>query len=205
MNPITPDSVQLRNVKVSHHMSEETTAFTATLYINGKRVAYVKNAGQGGDNYPRFIDRDVEQAFHAMCKSLPPQQFPDTTSVDAEGLTVCCGALTTYHDEEELLKITASQIAQGTVLRTECCKICWKELMAPYPMTYDSFIGDLLDEWIQADDWKKACRKGLVFRLQSHQPGHYAITKGKYTPELAGYIRTQHGDDLIEIVNERFL
>ena len=187
MNPITPDSVKLRNVKVAHHMSEETTAFTATLYINGKRVAYVKNAGQGGDNYPRFIDRDVEQAFHAMCKSLPPQQFPDTTSVDAEGLTVCCGALTTYHDE------------------TECCKICWKELMAPYPMTYDSFIGDLLDEWIQADDWKKACRKGLVFRLQSHQPGHYAITKGKYTPELAGYIRTQHGDDLIEIVNERFL
>jgi hypothetical protein len=187
MTQITQDSVQLKNVKVSHHMSEETTAFTATLYINGKRAAYVKNTGQGGDNWPRFIDRNVETAFHAMCKALPPQQLPDTTSVNAEGLTICCDALTTFHDE------------------TECCKVCWKELMAPYPMTYDSFIGDLLDEWMQADDWKKACRKGLVFRLQSHLPRQYAITKGKYAPDLAEYIRTQYGEDLIEIVNERFL
>ena len=193
MVTMTKESVELKAVKVYVGMSEGTTAFTATLYINGKKAAHVKNDGRGGDNYPRFLDRTLEEDFHSFCKSLPPRQFRDTTSANENGLTKCCEALTTFHDSEE------------------CCKVCFKEIMEPYPMNYDSFIGDLLDEWIDNDQWKKACRKGLVFFLKSDEKDNkdegitYRMTKGQYSAILAKQVREKHGEDLLEIVNERFI
>jgi len=184
---MTKESIQLKNVKIAWNMSEETTAFTATLYINGKKAAHVKNDGRGGDNWPSFADRDLRDRFYEFCKSLPPEQFDDTTSVDEDGLTKCCKALTTFHDS------------------AECCKGCFKEIMEPYPVTYDSFIGNLLDEWIENDDWKKACRKSLVVLLKDSPPGAYHITNGKYSATLAEKLREKHGDNLLEIVNERFI
>ena len=156
MAGMTKESIQLKNVKIAWNMSEETTAFTATLYIDGAAAAYVKNEGTGGDNHPRFMDRNLEKEFHEFCKSLPPEYLDD--------------------DDDE-----------------------------PYPLTYDSFIGQLLTEWISNDDWKKACKKGLVFRLKNDNGDQYRTTKGKYSPELASAIRERYGDDLIDIINERFI
>ena len=187
MVTMTKESVELKAVKVYVGMSEGTTAFTATLYINGKKAAHVKNDGRGGDNHAMFLDRELETDFHEFCKSLPPRQFPDTTSANENGLTKCCEALTTFHDSEE------------------CCKVCFKEIMEPYSVDYDSFIGDLLTEWMENDDWKKACRKGLVFLLKDGPPGAYRITNGKYSAILAEKIREKHGDNLLEIINERFI
>lgn len=42
--------LSLKNLKVSEHLSEETTAFTATVYIDGKRAFYARNQGHGGEN-----------------------------------------------------------------------------------------------------------------------------------------------------------
>jgi len=160
MAGMTKESIQLKNVKIAWHMSEGTTAFTATLYIDGKKAADVKNEGRGGDNHPRFLDREVEKEFHEFCKSLPPRDY----GMDADGA-----------------------------------------FNETYPMNYDSVIGDLLTEWIENDDWKKACRKGLVFRLKNDNGDQYRTTKGKYSPELASAIRERYGDDLIDIINERFI
>ena len=187
MVTMTKESVELKAVKVYMGMSEGSTAFTATLYINGKKAAHVKNDGRGGDNYPRFLDRALEEDFHSFCKSLPPRQFRDTTSTNENGLTKCCEALTTFHDSEE------------------CCKVCFKEIMEPYAMNYDSFIGDLLTEWMEKDDWKKACRKGLVYFLKSKGTDIYYTTKAPYSAILAKQVREKHGEDLLEIVNERFI
>ena len=68
---MTAPTIELKKVKIARHMSEETTAFTAELWIDGKVAAYVKNEGRGGDNFPRFIDRQVEKEFHAYCKAQP--------------------------------------------------------------------------------------------------------------------------------------
>ena len=150
MAGMTRESIQLKNVKIAWHMSEGTTAFTASLYIDGKKAADVKNEGRGGDNHPRFMDRELEKEFKEFCLTIP------------------------YPGES-------------------------------YSMTYDSFIGILLDEWIENDDWKKACRKGLVFRVKSDNEDQYRTTKGKYSPELASAIREKYGDELVEIINERFI
>ena len=150
MAGMTKESIQLKNVKIAWHMSEGTTAFTASLYIDGKKAADVKNEGRGGDNHPRFMDRELEKEFKEFCLTIP------------------------YPGES-------------------------------YSMTYDSFIGILLGEWISNDDWKKACRKGLVFRVKSDNEDQYRTTKGKYSPELASAMREKYGDDLIDIINERFI
>jgi hypothetical protein len=40
--------IELKKISFSERMSEETNAFTADLYINGKKVGYCKNEGHGG-------------------------------------------------------------------------------------------------------------------------------------------------------------
>jgi len=40
--------IELRNLDVNKELSEETWAFTATVYLNGERVAVAKNRGRGG-------------------------------------------------------------------------------------------------------------------------------------------------------------
>lgn len=40
--------LELRNVHFSERMSDETNCFSATVYVNGKRVGEVENRGCGG-------------------------------------------------------------------------------------------------------------------------------------------------------------
>ena len=183
------ETVELKSVKIASNMSEETIAFTATLYINGKKAAHVRNDGRGGDNHPQFLDRELGKEFHEFCNSLPPRQFRGTTSVNDNGLTKCCEASTTYHDTEE------------------CCKVCWKEIQDPFPMNYDSYIGDLLTEWMETDDWKKACKKGIVYTKHGEENNgkYWTIAKATYSKGAASHLRERLGEELKEIVNERFI
>jgi hypothetical protein len=40
--------IELKNVKFYERLSEETTAFTADVFANGKKIGYAKNDGCGG-------------------------------------------------------------------------------------------------------------------------------------------------------------
>lgn len=59
--------VVLKNIKVSEKLSEETTCFSADVFVNGKKVAYARNSGRGGctdyNSYEnkREVLRDLEQ------------------------------------------------------------------------------------------------------------------------------------------------
>jgi len=70
--------IELKNVKFSEAMSEETNAFTANLYINGRNIGYCKNQGHGGctdynANSPE--DRKVIAEAEAYCKAQPDIDF----------------------------------------------------------------------------------------------------------------------------------
>ena len=70
--------IKLKNVKFYERMSEETNAFTADLYVNGKKVGYAKNEGHGGctDYYPNSIeDRAVINEAEQYCLGLPPIKY----------------------------------------------------------------------------------------------------------------------------------
>jgi len=71
--------VELRKVKIARHLSEETTAFTADLWVDDKHIGYVKNSGHGGNNQvdhrydgKGLNTRDEVRAFEAWCKEQPP-------------------------------------------------------------------------------------------------------------------------------------
>ena len=55
------EKVEIKNLKVAEHLSEETLAFTASIWINGKKVGGAKNAGHGGMTDVDLWDRKGEQ------------------------------------------------------------------------------------------------------------------------------------------------
>jgi len=59
-------------------MSEETNAFTAYIYINGKKIGYCKNTGQGGcTNYDAIEPENRKTIADAevYCKALPKTKW----------------------------------------------------------------------------------------------------------------------------------
>ena len=55
------EKVEIKNLKVAENLSEETLAFTASIWINGKKVGDAKNAGHGGMTDVDLWDRKGEQ------------------------------------------------------------------------------------------------------------------------------------------------
>lgn len=66
--------ITLKNVKISASLSEETTAFTATLYLNGVARGTVSNRGHGDPIW--FSDRQAEVELEAYAKTLPAFSDP---------------------------------------------------------------------------------------------------------------------------------
>lgn len=63
----------LKNVKIYKKLSEETTAFNATLYKGTKKVAECSNRGCGGENDVFFFNKEDQKEFNDFLKTLPPQ------------------------------------------------------------------------------------------------------------------------------------
>jgi hypothetical protein len=70
--------IELKKISFDERLSEETNCFSADLYINGKKVGYCKNNGQGGctDYYGNTKENNelIRQA-EAYCKTLPKIKY----------------------------------------------------------------------------------------------------------------------------------
>jgi hypothetical protein len=70
--------IELKGIHYSAQLSEETSAFSANLYINGYKVATTSNRGHGGStDYVPFNEkgRQLIKEAEAYCKSLPPEKY----------------------------------------------------------------------------------------------------------------------------------
>lgn len=71
--------IELKKIQVFERMSEETNAFVADVFINGKKVGTAKNDGQGGETYLDFLYRNDESNNQLVkdaveyLKTLPPE------------------------------------------------------------------------------------------------------------------------------------
>jgi len=84
--------IELKKISFSERMSEETNCFAADLFINGKKVGYVKNDGRGGctDYHANtscasgFTRVNIELIAEAekYCKTLPHNEFGEQTLED---------------------------------------------------------------------------------------------------------------------------
>ena len=66
--------LELKSIKINERMSEETTCFTADLFVNGKKLCYVENIGKGGCtdyNLHNLKNAKLLKEVEEYCKSLP--------------------------------------------------------------------------------------------------------------------------------------
>lgn len=69
-------TVELRKFKHSPSLSQETEAFTADLYLDGRKAAHVSNHGTGGSNSIHFILGADREDFKEFLKAQPPEPNP---------------------------------------------------------------------------------------------------------------------------------
>lgn len=73
--PEFPSALTLKNIKVHHGLSEETWAYTATVYLDGKSVGTVKNDGHGGPDFHTWKDKAAGERALAIGKEYDPQAY----------------------------------------------------------------------------------------------------------------------------------
>ena len=67
--------IQLKNIKVMEQLSEETRCYTASVYLDGKRIGQVSNRGHGGcDEYD--FHRDLAARMDEFLKkTVRPESY----------------------------------------------------------------------------------------------------------------------------------
>lgn len=73
--PTFPPRVTLKNIKIHHGLSEETYAYTASVYVDGKRVGEVKNDGHGGPDFLYVQEAAAYDAVKAAQKEHDPSPY----------------------------------------------------------------------------------------------------------------------------------
>jgi len=76
-------SVTIRNYQPAPGLSEETNAFSATIYLDGKRAGRASNTGQGGPNRYDFTNRRDGDAFFAYATAWGVENDENSESADA--------------------------------------------------------------------------------------------------------------------------
>lgn len=66
-------NIEIKNIKHSEFASHETNCFEATIYIDGKKVGYVENDGQGGSN--NYLPYSIYEQLTTYAKTLPQTEF----------------------------------------------------------------------------------------------------------------------------------
>jgi len=94
--------IELKNIKHHAGLSQETHAYTATIYVDGKKWATVENTGQGGCDYVHplsgYNDQEAVSELDKRIKATYPKLmcklFPDGLEERLE--SICCGLVNEY-------------------------------------------------------------------------------------------------------------
>jgi hypothetical protein len=101
--------VTIRSYRRVPQFSEETEAFTATIYLDGKKAGVATNRGQGAPNRYDFPDHERYTAFMAYAKA-----WGDTNGVIVEAADALIGGLCEDYqlanEARALLKLRANTV-----------------------------------------------------------------------------------------------
>lgn len=119
--------VELKNVKIHEGLREETTAYTATLYINGVRSAEASNHGTGACDFYRPLSDEGRQLLeeaekHFATKTCTLPGMPGKALPYSLELKVA--DLLTDHEVKNQLR---SEMRRGIVIVTRDSEVyAWK-------------------------------------------------------------------------------
>jgi len=186
--------IEIKSLKVAGNMSEETIAFTASLWVDGKKVGEAKNQGHGGANDVYLFNKDGNLSpghHHALLKEL--EEFASQHTWSYEGKTFNKDGNLSPGHHHALLKELEEFASQHT----------WSYEGKTYTHSLDSYIGDLVEELDQKQQLKRQLRGKTAYRIpdKSYKDGEYTVVNLKYTKEVGAYLRERHGDDVF-IFNE---
>lgn len=133
-------NITLKNIKIAAFLSQETLAFAATIYVDGKRVGTVENDGHGGANTYRFEfptgreGADLEKRMEEFVKTQP-RVFPEFEN----DLDTFIGKLV---DDHENKKRMASLCKKKTLFLLEGDNEAegWRTIKAPYDVRVQAFL-----------------------------------------------------------------
>ncbi len=141
--------------------------FNATLYREGKKVAFIINEDDGGmfdwdwGGYKSEADRKAaraeEEKLMALCKTIPDAP----SMIEGADFTISC-------DLDIFISVLVGQVEE--------------------------------ERW-----WKRKCKTKTCVILKSHQDGQFIQYSVPYDERIKKHVQEKYGDDLKEIVNERFL
>jgi hypothetical protein len=130
---------ELKNVKINKQLSEETTCFSATLYVEGKKTAIITNRGCGGeDEIPQIFDNPLFDEFENWVKTQPPldSDYGNPLPMDL-GLYVGCVLLPEWEKSSQLKKWSKKE----TIFRIKGDKEdSYRTLKKPYSEEMRAFI-----------------------------------------------------------------
>ncbi len=86
--------MNLKNLKTAEHLSHETLAFSAVLYVDGKKTAFVENEGWGGSNGYHHIDPEARDRLKEA-----EEYAKEKTGYDFDGLDVLIGEMISAEDD----------------------------------------------------------------------------------------------------------
>jgi len=101
--------IELKNIYHIEQLSEETNAFSASLYINGVKAGTTSNQGHGGPtDYHAYNEkgRELIKQAEEYCKTLPPEKFTaggEEHSIDMD-LELFIDGLLSKHLQEKALQ-----------------------------------------------------------------------------------------------------
>ncbi len=114
--PFRSTRVALRGIKYAAFASHETSCFTATVYIDGKKAGTVENDGQGGSDmfYPHTLSKALDEIATA---EMQAETFHGMT-IEPNGEMLCEELLIAWLTERDLRKAMKSNylIARDGVL-----------------------------------------------------------------------------------------
>lgn len=163
----------IKNLKT--FIGHEGHGYNADLYRDGKKVAFLIDAADGGELTIHWADMSKPRV-EGLCRRWDGELYPCKMTVEEKILN------------DHIRDITHQCPFQGIQV----------------PMTVDSFCAHLVDALEMDKSFKKKCRNATLFRLRNQNPGEYLVIRTKFSPEVATRIRAKHGDNLEVIYNERY-
>lgn len=102
---------ELKKLKIAKQLSEETTAFTAEVWIDGKLAFHAKNSGQGGaDIYYKMGDITEGQVNAWLLENHPKVQLCEDLVVDPDLETIVGQLIDRAEAEKQLKRMLKSKI-----------------------------------------------------------------------------------------------
>lgn len=136
-------NITLKSLKIAKFLSQETTAFSATIYIDGRKAGTADNDGNGGPNRYHFDAFDgkkgyeIEQELQAWAATLPKMQVYDTElSMDLD--LVIDGIIQKMEYDKQVARSCKKKTL--FLLEGDDPEVGWRTVKAPYDARVQAFL-----------------------------------------------------------------